>query len=112
MHKDVELAWMYVKKAQSTKDRGLDFELSLSEYVSLSKDKYCFYTGVLLTSKNRTIERLNPNIGYYHSNCVAVSSKANSAKSALDAFLKSDVFTSKQKASILGRALSQVNRSK
>lgn len=86
---DVRLAEAYLKKAQSSKDRGLAFELSFMSYKNLMTAKRCYYTGLPLdvvvgSRMHRTIDRLDNSKGYVKGNVVACCQAANSLKSVIE----------------------------
>lgn len=85
MFSDLDIAKGYLNKAQSAKDRDLDFELSFSFYKRCLNKKRCYYTNKLMDRSSKelapTLERLDPKIGYTESNTVVVCKLANSIKS-------------------------------
>ena len=86
---DLELAKKYLSKARSSKDRGIEFSLSLKRYRQLMLTKRCFYTGIVLTKpegdkrkfSDLTIDRVDCNEGYTDSNSVACCNGINQLKS-------------------------------
>ena len=89
---DLHLIKKYLAKYESSKSRGIAFELSFTSYKNLMRAKKCFYTGVTLTEAHngpqqpmgRTIDRLDCNKGYVHGNVVACCFAANQLKAALE----------------------------
>ena len=91
MCEDISLAERYVAKAKSSRDRGIEFNLTFSEYKRLSKIKRCQYTGIVFSEyhngspKNentmRTLERIDNSKGYIKGNVVAVCKSINGIKS-------------------------------
>lgn len=68
--------------------RNKEFDLSFSDVKKLLCRKTCSYTGVKFSSSpesphHRTIDRLDPNLGYVKGNVYAVTHIANSVKNAL-----------------------------
>lgn len=90
IHDDVLLAQRYISKSVNAKDRGIDFELSFSEYKRLKNIKRCQYSGLPFRDNHgpsakgsfskRTIERIDNSIGYTKENCVAVCAWFNDLK--------------------------------
>ncbi len=91
---DEGLARAYLNKSRSSKDRGIQFTLSLLSFANLMRSKKCAYTGILLTDPvkgkkgkgvvsrgtDRTIERLDNTKGYEKGNVIAVCYAANTLK--------------------------------
>ena len=101
---DFSLCKSYCNKVQSSKDRGIDFELSLNNWKNLSEKKVSEYTGrVFDNSKDNesSIERKFALDGYTESNTIVCTAKENSVKSNLDNFIHSNVFTDEEKIKIL-----------
>jgi len=88
---DLEVAKRYVNKAHSSTDRGLEFSLTFTGYKNLMKAKKCYFTGIALTTKprslkgirqtDRTLDRLDSKIGYVKGNVVACCHAVNKFKS-------------------------------
>ena len=82
------VARFYQSKMDSSKERGIPFELNLLSVRNLLKAKRCYYTGVTLTRYNGktvratdiTIERLDASKGYVKGNVVAACRLANGIK--------------------------------
>jgi len=83
----------YRNKVNNTKQRGIEFNLSLREFRYLRKAKYCFYTGVEMVKQQGkvkvqgnswTIDRVDDAKDYERGNVVACSAKANSWKNGFD----------------------------
>ena len=102
---DLELAEKFCKKAQSSKNRGIEFSLTLKRYRQLLSSQTCYYTGVTFDETNsefkRTLERLDPRVGYTDSNTVAVCHAANVVKSAFDVHAHKGTFSKKQNVRFL-----------
>lgn len=81
---DLQLAQKYLNKAQSAKDRGIEFDLPFQSFKNIIRAKKCKYTGIPLTKETLTIERVNSKLGYIKGNCVAVSLAANQFKSLFE----------------------------
>ena len=75
-------------KLQGCKDRGISFELTLTQFERLMKTRKCFYTGKQMDGKHMslyyvTLDRIDPNLPYTPANTVACSWIANQAKSRM-----------------------------
>jgi len=91
MHSDVELAARYAKKAEMATDKGIEFDLSFTEYKRLHSLKRCAYSGLEFCGytdgkpddkfRGRTLDRVESNIGYVKGNVVAVCWGVNNLKS-------------------------------
>ena len=75
---------MYLAKIRSSKDRGIDFSLTLSEYKRFSKLKTCYYTGLTLNSKTRTLDRIDNKVGYITGNVVVCHTTFNALKGLIE----------------------------
>lgn len=78
----------FTKLFESAKKRNKVFELTVSDIRRLLKRKYCHYTGVAMTETNgdkfeRTIDRIDPRLGYVPGNVVACTSFSNQLKNTL-----------------------------
>lgn len=91
-HCDYPIDYMVARKYKQLFDsacrRGKEFNLSLGDVKRLVERKTCAYTGVKLTDKqnetnSRTIDRLDPCVGYVKGNVYAVSNRANNLKNQL-----------------------------
>jgi len=90
---DSDVARKYISMVEGAERRGKDFELTLNDVRKMLKVKKCQYTGVTLArylctdgvanSNGRTIDRLDPSIGYVKGNVYVVSHVANSIKNVL-----------------------------
>lgn len=87
---DLLIAKRYISKADRARTSGIHFDLSLTSYINLMKAKKCKYTGITLTTPqaggpvlptDRTIDRIDSNIGYVKGNVAAVCNAANQIKS-------------------------------
>ena len=81
---DRRLAEMYLSKIRSSKDRGIDFSLTLSEYKRFSKLKTCYYTALTLNSKTRTLDRIDNKVGYITGNVVVCHTTFNALKGLVE----------------------------
>lgn len=85
---DYRLAAYYVNKVKSSIDRGIDFDLSLSDVKRLWRRTTCYYTNVPLTTvagqrNTRTLDRIDHTKGYTKDNTVVCSYFANQLKNEL-----------------------------
>ena len=86
---DVAFADRYVKKSENAKSRGIDFDLTFSEYKRIVMRKNCYYTGIKLTNHNPvlpthiTIDRIDSTKGYTKDNCVGCANGVNAIKNAI-----------------------------
>lgn len=91
MH-DIKIAELFLRKKQSSKSRGIEFDLSFTAFKNMMRAKKCFFTRVALTDPtssiqkptDRTIDRLDCNKGYVHGNVVACCFAANQLKAAIE----------------------------
>jgi len=87
---DLSIAKMYVNKAQSAKDRGLDFTISFLEYKRLLLRKRCAYTGERFSNvyddkwRSRSLERIDNKYGYISGNVTVVCHGINQFKSVIE----------------------------
>lgn len=107
-----DIAWAkgYLSKVESSRQRGIEFTLTFAEYSDLLSTTVCGYSGIELNYSNRTIERINPEIGYVAGNVIAVSAKANGQKSALDQFIKEVHISDEMKLKLLRKAAYQMEK--
>ena len=94
---DTLVARKYTHLMASANSRGKEFGLNLSDVRKLLRRKTCAYTGVQLTEPkpqppngtakpeytDRTIDRIDPSVGYHPHNVVTVCHLANSMKEQL-----------------------------
>lgn len=95
---DSYVARYYVQKLQQCKDRGIAFNLTLTQVKNMLRAKHCQLTGVALTHTNAgksvkearqrptdvTIDRLDSSKPYEKGNVAAVAHFANSLKGAFE----------------------------
>ena len=78
----------YCNKVRGSLQRGLEFNLSLSEYKRLMARKTCYYTGIRMTQSvaqkqigtDVTLDRIDSTKGYIKGNVVACCYRANGFK--------------------------------
>jgi hypothetical protein len=81
---DEALCRKYLNKLKNAKDRGLDFNLSLTSIKNIMRSKKCYYTGLPLTIENSTIDRVDSKVGYSKGNVVACHHEVNQLKSLFE----------------------------
>ncbi|MBX2847085.1 MAG: hypothetical protein KTR16_02100 [Acidiferrobacterales bacterium] len=86
---DLVAAKKYIKLSERSANKGMEFNLSLSDIQKLLKRKKCQYTGAKIsymndeTHEKLTFDRLDNSIGYVNGNVFAVSDTANQVKNML-----------------------------
>ncbi len=78
---DLAIAKAYIAKASSTKDRGLEFDISFTSFKNMCRAKKCYFTGLDLTPENFSIDRVDSSKGYVTGNVVACHKAFNNFKS-------------------------------
>ncbi len=86
---DAYVAKKYAEKYANAEKRGIEFDLSFTDFKKLLSSNTCAYTGVTLTpikganieDNSLTIERVDSSKGYVKGNVVLASYKANQWKS-------------------------------
>ena len=79
---ELKLARAYLSKAQSSKARGIEFNLSFTSYKNLYRAKRCFYTGIQFDEQHKkSIDRIDNSKGYIKGNVVACWDQVNHLKS-------------------------------
>ena len=85
---DASLAAFYLYKVHSSKERGIEFSLSLSDLRKIISKKKCYFSGQTIVSEknnpNRmTLDRLNNKLGYTKENIVPCAYWVNQLKGEL-----------------------------
>ena len=83
---DTYVALKYVKKQLQCIERGIPFELTLTDMKRLLKTKRCYYSGVELTLEGDhrlSLDRISPSLPYTKENTVACAANVNSIKNKL-----------------------------
>lgn len=86
---DYHIAQKYLLLLKRSKDKGLDFDLSLADIKRLLRLKRCYYTKEPLTdhdpnlSSHRTFDRVDNKKGYTKDNVVVCATQFNQLKSNL-----------------------------
>jgi hypothetical protein len=80
---DLQFAKTLIRLEDRCKSKGWEFNLNLTSIRNLYRAKKCYFTGTLLTSKNRTIDRIDNTKGYIKGNVVACDKKFNMKKGSL-----------------------------
>lgn len=109
---DLRIARSYDTKHSNATREGHSFELSLSDWIVLMNQPVCAYSGKKFDARThpRTMERINPCLGYTVENTIAVTSHANTEKSRLDAFVKGNIITDEMKLKLLRKAVYQLEK--
>ena len=81
---DVRLAKWYINKFNSSKDRGIEFSMSITTLRNISLAKKCYFTGLILDDKTRTVDRVDNTKGYVKGNVVACHTSFNNLKSLIE----------------------------
>lgn len=91
---DEMIASRYTMKAHDARNRGKFFDLSLAQFRSLYKRRYCAYTGVALVFKRddkgnmppnyATLERVDNTRGYVWDNVAVVAYEVNAIKAVFE----------------------------
>ncbi len=81
---DAAIARKYISKMDECIKRDIPFCLPLISFINISKAKKCFYTGLPLTAKTLTIDRIDANLGYERGNVVACHTTFNSFKAIVE----------------------------
>lgn len=115
IEQDIQFARAYDAKHQNAARDGNPFDLTFEEWRELMLAPVCAYSGKVFNSSpnspySRTMERINPRLGYTPDNTVAVVRAANTEKSLLDAFIKGDVILPEMKVKLLRKALYQAEK--
>lgn len=89
MHEDMFAAKRFLKQKQRAKEKGLEFDLTLIEFIRIVGRKYCFYTGKPMikpmgeqteSPMTLTLDRIDNSKGYVSGNVVACTRAANALK--------------------------------
>lgn len=83
---DLEVANKLIKLYQSSKDRNIEFDLTLRKVRQLLQAKTCYYTGVPFEENgplSRSIDRVDSSLGYVDDNVVACTVDINGKKANL-----------------------------
>lgn len=81
---DIEIATKYLNKAQHAKDKGIEFTLNFTSFKNVYRAKKCYYTGLPLTDRTRSIDRIDNSIGYVKGNVVACNRDFNTFKGHIE----------------------------
>ena len=81
---DTKVAKKYLSLKESAKARDKPFNLTLTGIANMARSKVCYYSGLPLTNKTRTIDRVNSSLGYVTGNVVACHVTINQLKADLD----------------------------
>ena len=81
---DIKIAQWYVNKFNSARDRDIEFSMSITALRNMSLAKKCYFTGLPLCEKTRTIDRVDNRQGYVKGNVVACHASFNNLKSLIE----------------------------
>ncbi len=95
------VARKYIEKMQNAKNRGVEFDLTLTSMKNLVKAKRCYYTGVELTvgtglPTDMSIDRVDNSLGYVKGNVVACCQGANRIKGLMEKGGYSEIMIAKK----------------
>lgn len=101
----------YQIKAKSCEERGLEWRITFEQFVKLMQVEKCAYTGTVFPKDHgRSIERINPKVGYTMENVVIVTAQANSHKAQLDQFIHGTAIPHEMKIKLMRKALYQLEK--
>lgn len=78
------IASWYIAKYDQALSRGIEFKLNLVSFRNLAQAKKCYFTGLPLNQKTRTIDRIDNRRGYISGNVVACHLAFNSLKGMIE----------------------------
>lgn len=112
---DLRMADLYIQKSQNAKRAKNQFALTYIEFYKLMSTPVCAYSGKTFSRDiespySRSLERINPKIGYTPENTIAVTKAANAQKSGLDAFMKGEEIPPEMKIKLLNKAIYQLQK--
>lgn len=81
---EAELCKQFCNKVKNAASAGHEFELTYAQFKRLKLRKTCTYTGVAMTPRTNTLERIDSSIGYTKENTVACHSFFNSLKGSIE----------------------------
>lgn len=84
VNNEANIATWYLQKKQSANDRNIEFNISLMSFINMAKAKRCYYTGVALNPRNRSIDRIDASKGYVSGNVVACCKTFNQFKGVIE----------------------------
>lgn len=80
---DLKIATKLLGLKQSAEIRKKEFNLTFLAIKNIYRSKKCYYTGIVLTGKNRSIDRIDNSKGYVIGNVVACDKDFNIKKGDL-----------------------------
>lgn len=83
-HEDLEVVEWYIRKVEQCNNRGMPFELSIISFKNICKAKKCYFTGLPVDSKTKTIDRVDASKGYVPGNVVCCHKMFNSLKGIIE----------------------------
>lgn len=110
---DIRIAKSYSSKYENARKGDKSFSLTLGDWRALMTQTTCSYSGKRFVNGGhdyRTMERVNPMLGYTPENTIAVTHAANSEKSQLDAFMHGSEILDEVKVKLLRKAVYQIEK--
>ena len=110
---DLRIAKSFYTKNENARKDGKSFSLTLTDWRRLLTQTHCPYSGKHFIhggNDYRTMERVNPMIGYTPDNTIAVTHAANQEKSRLDAFMHGSEIVDEVKLKLLRKAVYQIEK--
>lgn len=78
---NLELAKCFVTKAENSKKRGIEFNMSLANFANLKAQTHCAYSGLPFNDHSEfSFERIDNEVGYIDGNVIPVLRSINSAR--------------------------------
>ncbi len=81
---DLDLAKKYIQKSKNAKSRNIEFSISLVIFRNMMKSKKCYFTGLDLNDKTRTIDRVDNKLGYVTGNVRSCHEDFNRLKGTIE----------------------------
>ena len=81
---DIKIARWYCSKFDQARVKGYEFSMSLISLRNIALAKKCYFTGLPLCDRTRTIDRVDNQRGYINGNVVACHTSFNGMKSLIE----------------------------
>lgn len=112
---DLKMAELYLQKSRNAERSNNQFALTYIEFYKVMASPVCAYSGKTFSRDpespySRSLERINPKLGYTPDNTIAVTKAANNQKSNLDAFVKSEEIPAEMKIKLMNKAIYQLQK--
>lgn len=104
----------YLSKQINCAKRGIEFNLTFSEFKALYKRKHCYYSGVILEIEGPnkiTLDRKDPSLGYISGNVVSCSKFSNAFKNKMvesKEFFSGSGLNEKEKVKLLEAMIKEI----